>query len=56
MDPESFARGGPNMITFFSFFSSFFDEGEGGTKKHYKPPAKRYLHWRFAGGPMMAQH
>ena len=22
---------------------------------HHRPPAKRHLNWRFAGGPMMAR-
>ena len=46
-DPESFVRGGPNLITFFFFF--FFScLGERGSEYHYKwaiisPPAKRHI-------------
>ena len=44
-DPESFARGGPNLITFF-----LVDEGI------EDPNITIIFKWRFAGGPMMAQH
>ena len=45
-DPESFVRGGPNLITFFCFFFSWW--GDRGSKYRYKwaiigPPAKRHL-------------
>ena len=49
--PESFVRGGPTLTT---FFSSFFDEGKGGSKCNYKraiigPPTKRHG-WRADDG------
>ena len=61
------SRGGPNLITFFFvfFFVIFLLMGDRGSKYYFKcaiigPPAKRAsktpFKWRFAGGPMMAQH
>ena len=56
-DPESFARGGPTVTTFLLF--SFY---EGKRIKialkagHHRPASETPFKWRFAGGPMMAQH
>ena len=60
-DPESFARGGPTLRTFFFSFSFFFFLMRG--KKiqitlkagHHRPASETPFKWRFAGGPMMAQ-
>ena len=56
VDPESFVRGDPTLITFFKLM-----RGEMIQKPlkagHRRPPAKCYLFkWRFAGVQMMAQH
>ena len=50
-DPESFARGGPTLATFFLFV---FDERrmDQNTTKCRSSSFK----WRFADEPMMAQH
>ena len=59
-DPESFVRGGPTLTTFFSFF--FFSLIRGGRIQipllagHHRPASETPFKWRFAGGPMMAQH
>ena len=50
-DQESFARGGPTLTFFF-----LVDEGREDKLAIIAPPAKRHFKWRFAGGPMMAQH
>ena len=55
-DPESFVRGGPNVITLI-FFVDVGIEVPNTTKLGHHPLAsKRPLKWRFAGGQMMAQH
>ena len=58
MDPESFARGGPTLTGFFVFV--FFDERKedpNSTKSGpSSAPSETPFKWRFAGGPMMAQH
>ena len=54
MDPESFVRGGENLITFF-----FVDEGTEDRNTAINGPSSAHqtpLKWRFAGGLMMAQH
>ena len=55
MDPESFARGGQTLATFF-----FFDGGERIQiplkAGHHLPASETPFKWRFAGGPMLVQH
>ena len=53
-DPESFARGGPTLTTFFSVF----DEGKVDALKtsHHRSASETPFKWRFADGPMRAQH
>ena len=47
-DPESFARGGPTLTTFF-----LVDEIKAG---HHQPASETPSKWRFPGMSMMAQH
>ena len=55
-DPESFVRGGPTLTT------SFFSLMRGGRIQiplltgHQRPASETPFKWRFAGGPMIAQH
>ena len=57
MDPVSLVRGGPTLTTVF-----FFILMRGGRIQipllacHQRPTCETPLKWRFAGGPMMAQH
>ena len=57
-DPESFVRGGLNLITFFVFF---FKLMRGWmiqiplSMGHHRPTSKRHLNGVFAAGPMMTQ-
>ena len=57
-DPESFARGGPTLTGFFVFL--FFNEGNEDPNNTKCGPSlarqRNAIKWRFAGGPMMAQH
>ena len=53
--PESFVRGGPTLTTFFSLMR------EGRIQipllaGYQRPASKTPFKWRFAGGPMLAQH
>ena len=55
-DPESFFRGGPTFLRFF--FKLIRGERiqiplEMG---HHRPASEAPFKWRFAGGPMVAQH
>ena len=54
-DPENFARGGPTLTMFFLMRAeriqiALKEEG------HQRPASETPFEWRFAGGPMMAQH
>ena len=57
-DPESFVRGGPTLTFYFCFLFLM----RGGRIQiplladHQRPASKTPFKWRFAGGPMVAQH
>ena len=58
-DPESFARGGSNSRTFFSVFLLLLMRVEDQIPlkvSHHRSTSETPFKWRFAGGPMMAQH
>ena len=58
-DPESFAREGPTLTSFFlnSFFLMRGERIQMSLKEgHHRPTSKTPFEWRFAGGRMMAQH
>ena len=58
-DPERFVRGGPTLTTFFFVFLVLMRREMiqipllAGQKR---PASETPFKWRFAGGPMMAQH
>ena len=52
-NPESFVRGGPNLITFFFCFVEGIEDPNITING---PSSARQGNWRFAVGPMMAQH
>ena len=58
-DPESFVRWGPTMTPLFVLFSSLM---RGGMIQipllagHQRTASETPFKWRFAGGPMIAQH
>ena len=58
-DPESFVRGDPILTFFFCFFFSLMRGGRIQIPLlagHQWPASETPFKWRFAGGPMMAQH
>ena len=58
-DPESFFRDGPTLTTFYFFYFFFIlmrVEGIQLLVGHQRPASETPFKWRFAGGPMMAQH
>ena len=62
LDPESFVRGGPTLTFFVFFFHVFFQWMRGERIQiqiisgHHRLTSKGPFQWRFAGGPMLAQH
>ena len=62
-DPECFAIGGPTLTTFLFFIYFFFGGGGGGGSiyillraGYHRPISETPFNWRFASGPMIAQH
>ena len=53
-------RGGPTLTTVFVDVFLKVDEGKADPKPlkagHHPPASEMPFKWRFAGGPMMAQH
>ena len=57
MDPESFVRGGPTLIKFFSSFSFEGREAPKTLKEgNYRPASEMPFKWRLAGGPFTGPH
>ena len=55
-DPESFVRGGPNLIqVFFSVMRGYRIQIRL-YMGHHLPASETPFKWRFAGWPVMAQH
>ena len=54
-DPESFARGGPTLTTFFLLMRGGRIQISLKAGRH-RPTSETPFKWRFAGVPMLAQH
>ena len=57
-DPESFVKVGPTLTLLFFFLCFFFSWWGQITLKagHHRPTSDTPFKWRFAGGPVVAQH
>ena len=60
-DPESFVRGDSTLTFYLLLLYFFFLMGEGRIQipliaGHQRPASETPFKWRFAGGPMVAQH
>ena len=53
-DPESFSRVGQTLRMFFFLVNELIQIPL--KSGHHRPVSERPFKWRFAGGPMMAQH
>ena len=55
-DPECLPRGDPTLTSFLILFDEGREDQTLLIADHHRPASETPFKWRFAGGPMMAQH